>query len=263
MNIYVINLVSALDRRLFQEAQFRTLGLSYSISDAITPNQIADICPPNIRWDRWLRPISNSEKACFLSHFSLWKKIANSSTPSLILEDDAVLSKRLPTILALLEQLHGIDHINLETTGRKKFLSRGTCIEGNICLKRLYLDRSGAGGYVVWPSGARKLLRKLDKDGPALTDAFINSARSLRSFQIKPALTIQPCISPLFNYTATFRIDSQISKETSSHKVIRGKEFFRYKIRRVFHELKLGLHILSIFCKSRRELVAPDLEYLP
>jgi glycosyl transferase family 25 len=263
MNIYVINLISAKDRRRHQEVQLRALELPYVIFNAVTPDQVSSTAPPNVRWDRWVRPVSNSERACFLSHFSLWKKIANNSSPALILEDDAVLSKRLPSTLKLLEQLHNIDHINLETTGRKKFLSTGTSIQDDLYLKRLYLDRSGAGGYILWPSGARKLLQKLDKDGPALTDAFINSTVSLRSYQISPALTIQPCISSLFNYVATLRIDTQISKEMLSDSTLGGKEFFRYKVRRIFHELKLGFRILLILHKSKRELTPPDHSYLP
>ena len=263
MNIYIINLISAKDRRLHQEAQFRALELPYTVFNAVTPDQVSATAPSNVQWDRWVRPISNSERACFLSHLSLWKKVASSSSPALILEDDAVLSKRLPSTLKLLEQLHNIDHINLETTGRKKFLSTGTLLCDDIYLKKLYLDRSGAGGYILWPSGARKLLQKLDKDGPALTDAFINSTGSLRSYQISPALTIQPCISSLFNYTATFRIDTHISKEALSDSTSGGKEFFRYKVRRIFHELKLGFRILLILHKSKRELTPPDRAYLP
>ncbi len=50
-----------------------------------------------------------------------------------------------------------------------------------INLFRLYQGRSGA--YVLWPSGAKKLLEKVEQGNVGLADKFINADYSLQAFK--------------------------------------------------------------------------------
>ena len=113
----------------------------------------------------WQRPLRNTEVACYFSHRSAWQKIINNSMPALILEDDALLSKCVPELLNSFTNKQNVDFISLEVAGRKKFISKiGENIVCNSKLYRLYQDRNGAAGYVLWPSGAKEITstRKLE-----------------------------------------------------------------------------------------------------
>lgn len=55
---------------------------------------------------------------------------------------------------------------------------------------RLYRHRRGAGGYVLYPSGAKKLLKYQQKNGIAPADVHLNDCPTLR-YQIEPVCVVQ------------------------------------------------------------------------
>ena len=167
MQIYVINLPSATERSKLQEDQLTKLDLKYKILNATSTDDISKDTYKKHYFD-WQRPLRKTEVACYFSHKSAWNRIIKSKKPALILEDDAILSKALPELLRNLNNKKNIDLINLENRSRKKFVSKSyEDIACNSKLLRLYQDRTGAAGYILWPSGAKKLI-KLEKNNRRL-----------------------------------------------------------------------------------------------
>lgn len=192
--IHYINLDRAADRRAFMEAQARRLGLGLQRHRATEAGDIADREHAALA-GRWERPLTRVELAVFLSHRALWQSIAEAGEPGIILEDDAVFSRRIGTFLGLLQgRLAGLadfDLINLETVGRRKFLRPPAIPLGEgLSLMPLDREKSGAGAYLLTPAGARRLLAGA-LQGAAPVDAYMFSVARLRIAQLMPPLVMQ------------------------------------------------------------------------
>lgn len=252
MNIFVINLPSAVERRQFQKQQLFELGLDYKILNAVSVNDIDNKTYKKHYFD-WQRPLKNTEVACYYSHRSTWNKIIETKQPALILEDDALLSKYLPLLLKSLANKKDVDLINLETRGRKKFISKtGEDIGCNSKLFRLYQDRAGAAGYILWPSGAIKLLQYEKEFGISLADSHISSCNALTSFQVEPAAIIQ--LDQCDNYGIHCHQLGAIQVSTvSQNNNAKGSAIFWVK--RIFSQIKLGIYILPLLIKAKRRYI--------
>ena len=198
----------------------------------------------------WQRPMKITEVACYISHKRLWEKISLSKEPSVVMEDDVLISKNLPNLINALEKKNEYEFINLENRGRKKFISkRGINFYKNYRLHRLYQDRTGAAGYILWPSGAQKLLKLEEKYGFALADAHITRCKNLVGFQVEPSPVIQSDMCSFYkldhNCSSFF-----ISTVSSQIKPIGGVTYF---LRRVKAQMGLGLRIilLKLICEKR------------
>ena len=97
MDIFVINLPSAIERCQLQERQLSKLKLDYQIIRATTTSDIDDKTYQN-HHDDWQRPLTKTEVACYFSHQKLWQKIIKNNQVALILEDDSLLSKHTPIV---------------------------------------------------------------------------------------------------------------------------------------------------------------------
>lgn len=188
--IRYINLDRATERRAFMERQGEALGLTLERVRAV---EAADIAPDELARlsASWERDLSGGEVGCFLSHRGEWERVVREGRPALILEDDAVLSRRLPEALRKVGTIGDIDLLNLEDVGRKRFLAKGdgVPIAGGVRRVRCLRDKSGSGGYVIWPPAAARLLRQTQ--GRAMpSDACIHGA-GLRAFVCEPPLVLQ------------------------------------------------------------------------
>lgn len=189
MKVIVINLANAKDRFAFQKEQLSQLGLPFHRLVAFTPDTIPDDIPESY-WNTWQRPMTLGERACLLSHRAAWQHVADGG-PALVLEDDAILANKVPELLDIIENQTDMDHLSLETRGRRKLVGKAAIpIANGVTRRRLYLDRTGAAAYVLWPSGAQKLLRRARKRA-AIADGMICQAYDLRSFQTEPACAVQ------------------------------------------------------------------------
>ncbi|RMA80157.1 glycosyltransferase family 25 protein [Umboniibacter marinipuniceus] len=253
MKITVINLPSAVDRRQFQLKQAQSLGLALSFKDAVNREQVPKAVAEalSVQWERKMSP---TEVACYLSHFQLWEQISATSEPMLILEDDALLSAQLPTFLQEVAQLVDIDHISLEVRARKKLIGDKVIYTiANTELRRLYLDRTGAAAYILWPSGARKLLQLHRLSGAALADAQICRAHQLNSFQTEPPLSIQLDCCEHYGIEPPIETQSTILNTRREVEDDRGK--WRYKIRRILSQLRMARRqLLYSVVATRRQL---------
>ena len=259
MNIFVINLSGDVERRQFQKQQLSELGLDYKILNAISTDDINKETYKKHYFD-WQRPLRNTEVACYFSHRAAWQKIINNNMPALILEDDALLSKCVPELLKSFSNKKNVDFINLEIASRKKFISKiGENIVCNSKLFRLYQDRNGAAGYILWPSGAKKLLQHELENGMALADAQIASCNTLLRYQIEPAAIIQLC--QCNNYDIPNIFTNTIQASTVSHPN-NPKVHLIFWIKRIVAQIKLGIHIgiLVLFKKANRRYITLNKE---
>jgi len=253
MKIFIINLSTAIERRQFQKKQMSKLDLNYEFVEATSIHNISDETYAKHFHD-WQRPLRNTEVACYFSHRSSWKKVIDTNTPALILEDDALLSKHTPKILNSINKITNADLIQLEVRGRKKLIKKqGLAILSSHSLYRLYQDRTGAAGYVLWPSGAKKLLEHESLNGIGLADAHIASCYSIKSYQVEPAAIIQ------LDFCNYYNVQNSYSKEFSSSTVSQAqnpKGSFSFWIKRLSAQLKLGFHVAKILNKnSSRRLI--------
>ncbi|MEL6532797.1 MAG: hypothetical protein AAFQ06_07125, partial [Pseudomonadota bacterium] len=83
-----------------------------------------------------------------------------------------------------------MDHLSLETRGRLKTL--GPAKGGRA---RLWQDRSGAAAYLLWPDGARRLIRAATA-APGLAAQMIASARRSSSINARPTASRRPLPPP-------------------------------------------------------------------
>ena len=253
MNILVISLPSAKERRNFQQEQLSKLGLDFKFLDATSTNDINKTTYKQ-HYQDWQRPLKETEVACYYSHRHAWDSVIQSNQPILILEDDALLSKCVPELLKDLSKITDADLINLENRGRKKFVSKSSeAIACNSKLLRLYQDRTGAAGYALWPSGAKKLIQCENKKGIALADAHITDCNNLISYQVEPSPIIQ------LDHCEYYGVDDHASPSISSSTVSsannsKGNWFFW--IRRMHFQIKLGLRQLMLITKSERRYIA-------
>jgi len=252
VQIFVINLSSATERNMLQKNQLTELGLKYNILNAISAEDISKDTYKKHYHD-WQRPLSKNEVACYFSHRSAWSRVIKSKKPALILEDDAILSIFLPELLDCLNKIKNTDLINLENRSRKKFVSRSYLdIVCNSKLLRLYQDRTGAAGYILWPSGAKKLIQFEINNGIGLADAQITSCHSIKAFQVEPSPIIQ--LDQCIDYGIENSYTKVITKSTvSSNQNYKGGIYFI--IKRLLHQIKLAFRQLYILTKSQRRYI--------
>jgi len=252
MNILIINLPRHTDRLAFQQRQMDQLGLHYQLVRAVDVNTVAEhtyqaLC------DTWERPMRKVEVCCYLSHQSAWEIVEQSGQPALILEDDALLSNQVPELLEALKG-QALDLVTLEVRGRKKVVSNErSAITGKLSLLNLYQDRTGAAGYVLYPSGARKLLNKAAAGRIGITDAFISSHYALNAFQVEPAAIIQLDMCEQYGVPATMQTTSSIG---SVERPAAKHSTWRFQLRRIQSQLRMGWRILSVWHKAQRRFIA-------
>lgn len=251
MNIRVINMAGATERMTFQAAQLTRLGLAYSRVEAVTPDTLSPP-PDDPAWTAWERPLRDVEKALYASHRRVWAMIAAEDAPCLVLEDDAMLSARVPALLAALEGAGGIDHISLETRSRYKYV--GKVAHPDLPLRRLYQDRTGAAAYVLWPEGARILLGR-----PAgLADAVICAAYDLRSYQADPALAIQVDQCGAYGLAPPIAVTSGPgSQPKPTLATYPAAQRAGFRMRRVAAQFRAALRLVTTYPRATRKAVTP------
>ncbi|MDB9992360.1 glycosyltransferase family 25 protein [Amylibacter sp.] len=255
MKCFIINLETSKDRMDFMKEQMNKLSLDFNRINAISERDLI-FSPINDYWNTWERPLKNTEKACLLSHINAWKAVIKRNKPTLILEDDALLSNDTKYVLKEASKLTDIDFLSLEVRFRKKLISKNKeKLTKKYFYSRLYQNGSGAAAYILWPSGAKKLLLK-SMNKAALTDALISNSRELNCFQIEPACALQlDCLSlhgiksPIKHYSI---INSGINFKRPVFE--RGTKI-KFILRRVISQIIRGVYSLSLITKSEKRFI--------
>ncbi|RZL04446.1 MAG: glycosyltransferase family 25 protein [Rubrivivax sp.] len=253
MQILIINLPRHSDRLAFQKAQMNRLGLHHQLVDAVDAATLPDAVHQRLSLT-WERPLRKAEVCCFLSHVNAWRAVVTSGQPALVLEDDAVLAEGAPLLLDRLQALKDIDLAVLEIRGRKKILGkRLRPLTPDFGLLDLFQDRTGSAGYVVWPSGAQKLLDKAHSGVAAPSDAFISSHYALRAMQVEPAAIVQLDMCEHYGLRAAAGGGSSIG--IVGRPPIASKARGLFIARRLVSQLRIGWRILSVWHKAERRHV--------
>ncbi len=235
MRALVINLAHETLRLAFQKAQAERLKLVIEVVPAVSVDGISTLAS-DFDWTRWQRPLRVVEKAALLSHRLAWQRVIALGGPTLVLEDDAWLMPSAAPFLARAVLLAGVEHLSLETRGRKKLL--GAAHPQLPGVRRLWLDRTGAAAYVLWPEGARKLLEQSAKV-PALADAVLVETPNLKRWQAAPARAIQIDMAARYGLVPPIPVSSTISAmarplESST----------RQRLKRYARQIAMGLLML-------------------
>lgn len=251
MYCLVINLDTARERMRFMSNQLEALGIAFHRLPAITPSELVEQ-GIGFNWDSWERPLRDTEKACFVSHFKAWEHAAKNDGYTLIMEDDALLSSHTPRVLELIEAQRDIEYITLEVRSRKKIVGRKTHATGaGHRIIRLYQDRSGAAAYVLSASGAQKLLERV-KTQTALADAMLCKSYELKSFQIEPACAVQLDRTSYYGISPTLDTASQIDGDKRRATSASSAAFFA---RRIGAQLRMALRALRCLGVAERREV--------
>lgn len=255
MQVLIINLPAATDRREFQEAQLNALGLPHEFINATSTLDLAPEVYAMHYFD-WQRPMREVEVACYYSHRKAWQRVIDNEQPALILEDDALLSKRIGEILQQLESVFA-DLVQLEVRDRKKLVAKESKpLSDRDRLHRLYLDKTGAAGYVLWPSGAHKLLRREQQHGIGLADAHITACHDLDAWQVEPAAVIQ--LDQCENYGVPAPMDTRSHIATRAKPTIQKPLFF--KLKRLCFQWGLLVRQIRYSITARRRQIMLDKE---
>ena len=261
MKALVINLTKSTDRMEFQTKQLNSLGIEFKRLSATSIDSLEEGIYQRY-YSTWERPLRESEVACFLSHKNAWEEVINNQAPMLILEDDAYLSQTTTCVLDELATLHDIDYVTLEARGRKKIVAKRPSYA--LCessLIRLYQDRTGAAGYVLWPSGAKKLIERFQKGKMALADAFISSTYTLQAYQVEPATIIQLDQCDAYGITPPLNTESAISSEAKP--LTTATRHRSYRVKRIIGQLRMGGNMISVLHKSVRKTLSLNKKSFP
>ncbi|KAA0971797.1 glycosyltransferase family 25 protein [Aureimonas fodinaquatilis] len=238
-----INLDSAVERRAYMEEQGRKIGLPLERLPAVKADTIAPSLMQGLG-QSWERPLTPSELACFLSHRAAWWQVLAENRPMLVLEDDAVLSSELPAAIAAAENLSGIDFLNFEDFDRRRFVRRGGAMPlmPGVSLVSSARDKAGSAAYMLWPSGARKLLA-LSERRAAPADAFLHAEARLASRISEPALAAQMHV--LAARGQDFGAHAASSIQAVRHKLPFSRKNLHFFRRRLMTQLRLAPYHLG------------------
>ncbi|WP_206453457.1 glycosyltransferase family 25 protein [Aurantimonas marina] len=260
MRIVYINLDRATDRRAFMEEQSAALGLRFERCPAVQADDISDETAYALG-RAWERPLTKPELACFLSHEAVWRQAASANEPTLILEDDVRLAGQLTTLLPRFAELTDVDLVNLESFDRKRFVARNGRPLGDATIVRVYRDKSGSAAYLLWPSGAQKLLAHV-RLGAAPVDAFIHSLKRLVSYQVEPALAMQLHILKARGIAPPISVGSTI--QVSRQRLAVTPDNLPFHVRRLTTQVKLaGDHVMRLFGRRYRRTRVDDGDFQP
>ncbi|MCV3381572.1 glycosyltransferase family 25 protein [Campylobacter sp. IFREMER_LSEM_CL2127] len=164
VKVFIINLERSEDRKNFMQEQIQKLftcnpnlknQLEFEFFKAIDGSKNEHLQFKNHFpwWCQFVlgRELSDSEKSCFASHYSLWKKCQELNNPIIILEDDVIFSDEFlnnSNIITILQKssfsyikLHYLFDKNIQHYKDNFYIS--------------FSNTSGAQGYYLKPEAAR------------------------------------------------------------------------------------------------------------
>ena len=163
MKIFIINLVSAIERHKFMQDQLERLGLEYEFFPAINGRELSKEELKSKVSREWSiiyegRELGLAEIGCALSHLEIYKKIIQEQIEyALILEDDAWITPSINMVLKNIEEQKwgNMAEVILLSDGCKY----GKYIINNHEYYSLFEVKGGynAHAYIITQKGAQKL----------------------------------------------------------------------------------------------------------
>lgn len=175
MDVIVINLARATERRTVMEQQLAGFGMQGKFLTATDGRTLSDAeknsVDHNVRRSISLYPLSNNEIGCWLSHKRAMEQLIASGAPmAAIIEDDARLFPEFATVLKAIEELpFSFDVIDLHRKFKRQeiFIPLRQLTPQNK-LGRIGYTHMGAIGYVISRQGAEKFLNSVTRLGHAV-----------------------------------------------------------------------------------------------
>lgn len=217
---YVISLTSATQRREHIKQEFGRHHISFEFYDALIPsehlNHLIQTYLPNLAHAK----LSEGEKACFMSHYMLWKKCIDENLPYIyIFEDDVLLGENAHSFLEKDEWLSERFVENSTFVLRfETFLNYSKCIEANIkpyCerqILKLVVENCGTAGYVISKEAIirlNKFIETLSSDSLCSIDLVMFNRFNKDTYQLVPAL----CVQEDQYHASNSRLLSQLQKD--------------------------------------------------
>lgn len=247
---YVISLVSATDRREHIKNEFFSKKVFFSFFDAIEPNTLKNTeVNLNISLDN--SNLTDNEKSCFMSHFSIWTKAIEDNLEYVaVFEDDIYLSENAGLFLNEVDWIN-VDFLKIEKTTENVLLKNKTAHlykNKKFTLGILKNAHMGAGGYILSKKGLVELIafirkqERKDHIDQMIFDWFRREG-DLNIYQINPVICVQDCIlfpnNQKFQTTLQWRNKNKI--RLSFLKKIE-REFKRFGIKMLEFPYKVKLY---------------------
>lgn len=241
---------SSVARKAFHSKQANDFNIDINYFDAVDGTRLSDAQFESLRYT-YLRPLSKGEVGCFLSHKALWEICLSINEPIIILEDDAILSSEFMVAVSQLVALSDIDRINLEGyyPQKKTFGNRSISLNG-FQLTKLLQERAGAAAYMLWPSGARKLLKHYDNKA-TLADVALKE-RFLITYQLEPVVAVQALICDHYGIPHSLTLNETTLDSSGRHNNYNRYKALLLKFKRLLDESKKAVYRLRYIFSTRR-----------
>lgn len=169
VKVFIINLERSKDRKNFMQEQIQKLftynpnlknQLEFEFFKAIdgSKNEHLQFKSHFPWWCQFAlgRELSDSEKSCFASHYSLWEKCQELNNPIIILEDDVIFSNEFLNNSNIIEKLlnSNYEYIRFYYLFDKK----AHHLNNNFYIS--YENIGGTQGYLLRPNAAKKFIKK-------------------------------------------------------------------------------------------------------
>ena len=170
---FLINLESRPDRLERMSHILSETGIEFEVFPAIDGRKLASengvcrlidgtqIYDPEHSIKLGYRPMSPAEIGCYLSHYEIWKKVAEQNAGwALVLEDDLNIDASISSIIKHIpDAKKGWDYIKLSALGKVPFIKLFP-LTASHSLSLLLRGSTGMQAYCISPLGARKLIAK-------------------------------------------------------------------------------------------------------
>ncbi|WP_337879490.1 glycosyltransferase family 25 protein [Rheinheimera sp.] len=218
--IWLINLDSNPERYQSATAQLAKLGLTAERFSAVYGKQLsaADVAAcydVALNQQKFRRPLSPGEIGCYLSHRTLWQRMADENIElAFILEDDIDLEPEFPALLKKISQLRNWDMIKLADDRGGEGDDKLDIGDGYQLVNFAKVPNCTT-GYALTLSGAKKLLSRPKFFRPVDVDLQFYPELNLSVYSILP-----------YRLWSASRFDSEIDKMSGGSRK-GGTSFFR------------------------------------
>ena len=160
IQILVISLARSLDRRAKVQQEMEKISIPWGFLDAVDGSSLQQ--PPIEYKAKKVKRLQGyyltpNEIGCYLSHKEAWKRCVKENIPTLVLEDDFILSPDFEASLATLLNASSVwSFVRLQGLYEVPFQAIATM--NNVQLVRNIGDAVGATAYLLKPAVARTLV---------------------------------------------------------------------------------------------------------
>jgi glycosyl transferase family 25 len=243
LDIVVISLKRAKERRSAIEAQFARLGIDFTFFDAVDGKLGHDLFSKfdaNKAKAIGEIPLSPGHLGCYASHYLVWQRCVESRRPLIVLEDDAILFEApfLRFLCSSPDLPEEIECVRLFASKSRNTTSLPVLEKDGLSIGKFLRGHKSATGYYLTPSAAKKFLEYGERWAEPVDiemDQFW--ANKVECFGvIDPHLTHNPD----FQSAIDFGVDP--SRERRGVMRLRWRWYLlKGKIRREIHNLKFRL----------------------